>query len=67
MTFDWQTFFTALGLAFILEGLPYFLFAEKLPQVLRQLSDQPPGFLRKMGITAILFGLGLIFLIRGLS
>ncbi len=67
MTFDWQTFVTALGLALMIEGLPYFLFAEKLPKLLRQLSEQPPVFLRKMGITAILFGLGLVFLIRGIS
>ena len=43
MHFDWKIFLTALGLAFILEGLPYFLAAEKMPEVLRALwSDIAP-------------------------
>ncbi|MBS3779885.1 MAG: DUF2065 domain-containing protein, partial [Desulfovermiculus sp.] len=33
MEFDFPFFLTALGLAFILEGLPYFLFAERMPSV----------------------------------
>ncbi|MFW5997450.1 MAG: DUF2065 domain-containing protein, partial [Desulfovermiculus sp.] len=47
----------ALGLAFILEGLPYFLFAERMPSVLQALLEQPPAVLRVMGVVAILAGL----------
>lgn len=64
MNFDWQTFVTALGLAFILEGLPYFLFAEKMPKVLRVLSERPALELRRLGLTAILAGLLTIYLVR---
>ncbi|MFZ5811343.1 MAG: DUF2065 domain-containing protein [Thermodesulfobacteriota bacterium] len=64
MDFDWKTFVTALGLAFILEGLPYFLAAEKMPKVLRLLSERPASELRRLGITAILAGLLTIYLVR---
>ena len=46
MEFNWKLFLTALGLAFILEGLPYFLAAEKMPTVLKALSERKPGELR---------------------
>jgi uncharacterized protein len=64
MHIDWKIFLTALGLAFILEGLPYFLAAEKMPSVLRALSERKPGELRTLGLTAILAGLLLIFVLR---
>jgi len=64
MQFDWKLFVTALGLAFVLEGLPYFLFAERMPRVLSNLARQPVKALRTLGIVAILAGLGLIFMIR---
>uniref|UniRef100_I2Q4B1 DUF2065 domain-containing protein n=1 Tax=Desulfovibrio sp. U5L TaxID=596152 RepID=I2Q4B1_9BACT len=64
MQFDWKLFLTALGLAFILEGLPYFLGAEKMPVVLRALAERRPGELRALGMTAIVAGLALIFVLR---
>jgi len=59
---DFSLFIKALGLAFIIEGIPYFLFAEKMPQVLEQLLDKSPGVLRKLGVSALLSGLVLIYL-----
>ena len=64
MHFDWKLFLTALGLAFILEGLPYFVAAEKMPTVLRALSERRPAELRSLGISAILAGLLVLFLLR---
>ena len=64
MHFDWKIFLTALGLALILEGLPYFLAAEKMPEVLRALSERKPRELRVLGMTAMLAGLLLIFVLR---
>ena len=64
MHFDWKIFLTALGLAFILEGLPYFLAAEKMPTVLKALAERRPGELRSLGVTAILAGLLLLLLLR---
>ncbi|MBG0778019.1 MAG: DUF2065 domain-containing protein [Desulfovibrionaceae bacterium] len=64
MHFDWRLFLAALGLAMVLEGIPYFLFADRMPPVLRMLSERPPRTLRFLGITAILLGLGLVLLAR---
>lgn len=65
MDFDWRLFVAALGLAFVLEGAPYFLFAEKMPAVLAQLAENGPGKLRVMGLLVMLLGLGIVFLVRG--
>ncbi|MEA4856894.1 MAG: DUF2065 domain-containing protein [Solidesulfovibrio sp.] len=67
MHFDWKLFLTALGLAFILEGLPYFLAAEKMPTVLRALSERRPRELRTLGMTAMLAGLALLFILRAMG
>jgi uncharacterized protein len=64
MELDLRLFLIALGLAFMLEGLPYFLFAERLPKMLRQLSEQPPGFIRFLGLGGMLLGLVVISLTR---
>lgn len=61
MHINWDLFFSALGLALVLEGIPYFLWAERMPSVLRLLASKSPASLRKMGLTSILFGLLLIY------
>lgn len=63
MTFDWKLLLYALGLAMILEGMPYFLWSEKMPEYLRYLSERPPAVLRKLGLAAM--GAGLLFLFLG--
>lgn len=64
MQFDWKIFLIGLGLAFILEGLPYFLAAEKMPDVLRNLAERTPKELRVLGMTAMLAGLLLLLVLR---
>ena len=66
MSFDFSLLIIALGLALILEGLPYFLFAERMPRILRILLEQPPAALRKIGVVALVLGLGLVYLGRQL-
>lgn len=66
MRLDVSLLCMALGLALILEGLPYFLFAEKMPKVLQMLLQQPPASLRRIGLSALLLGLGLVYLGRHL-
>ena len=66
MQFDVTFFLTALGLAFILEGLPYFIWAERMPTVLALLAEQPSGRLRRYGFFALLAGLVLIAFGRSL-
>ncbi|KUJ95346.1 MAG: Uncharacterized protein XD41_1655 [Desulfonauticus sp. 38_4375] len=65
MQINWELFFSALGLAFVFEGLPYFLWAEKMPSYLSFLAKQPPQSLRKMGLISILIGLLIVYLTRG--
>lgn len=64
MDFNWKIFVTALGLAFIIEGLPYFIFAERMPTILKTLAERPPSFLRGLGLMAIAVGLVVLFLVR---
>ena len=64
MNFDLSFFLCALGLALVLEGLPYFLWAEKMPSILAMLSQQSPSGLRRMGSLALMAGIVLVFLGR---
>lgn len=54
----------ALGLAFVLEGLPYFLWAERMPKVLLMLAQRKPSSLRQLGLSAIILGVLFVFLAR---
>ncbi len=67
MEFNLAFFLTALGLAFILEGIPYFIWAEKMPKFLELMSRQPASSLRRLGFTAIILGLLVIYLGRSFS
>ena len=64
MHIDWQLLFTALGLALVIEGLPYFLFAEKMPSLLKLLAEQPPKALRILGCMAMFAGLFIVFVVK---
>lgn len=64
MYIDLQTLVTALGLALVLEGLPYFIWAEKMPKVLLLMASRPAKVLRMLGLTAMLGGLLLVFIAR---
>jgi uncharacterized protein len=65
MQFDLSLFLCALGLAFILEGIPYFIWAEKMPGFLETMSRQPPSSLRRLGLIAIIAGVLVIYLGKG--
>lgn len=64
MHIDWNTLLCALGLAFVIESIPYVLFAERMRPVLRSLADQPPAMLRGMGIAAMCVGVLVVWLAR---
>ncbi|GAB6124755.1 DUF2065 domain-containing protein [Humidesulfovibrio idahonensis] len=64
MNLDWSLFFMALGLAFLLEGLPYFILAERMPGILLTLASRPPRALRILGLTSIILGVLLVALGR---
>jgi uncharacterized protein len=65
MQFDLAFFLCALGLAFVLEGIPYFIWAEKMPKFLETMSRQPTSTLRRLGLTAIIIGVLIIYLGQG--
>ena len=65
MEFDGRLFFSALGLAFILEALPYALFPDRMRQVLRALGEEDASGLRRMGLTALACGLVVLWLTLG--
>ncbi|SDK95371.1 hypothetical protein SAMN05660337_1823 [Maridesulfovibrio ferrireducens] len=60
MNIDWSFLLSALGLAFILEGIPYFLFSERMPRILISIIERGPKQLRILGLIAMIFGLLLI-------
>lgn len=65
MEFNGTLFFSALGLAFILESLPYILFPERMKEALSAVFEQGACALRRMGLFAL--GLGLVVLMLTLA
>ena len=57
-------FLTALGLALILEGMPYFLAPGTIKKTLEMIKEQPEKLLRLFGLTAMLFGVALLYLVN---
>jgi len=62
MNIDWSFLLSALGLAFIIEGIPYFVFSERMPRILISIIERGPRQLRILGMIAMIFGLLLISL-----
>lgn len=58
-------FLCVLGMVFIIEGLPYFAFPEKIKAYLIKLSELPEATLRISGLLAIIAGLILVYFGRG--
>jgi len=64
MKFQFNIFLAALGLALILESLPYFLAPEGVKKLLERIRDVNPSLLRYMGIFGIAAGLTLVAVSR---
>ncbi len=62
MTFNSTLFFSALGLAFILEALPFILFPERMKETISLLLEQDPAALRRIGLLALGVGLCVLLL-----
>ena len=56
-----KEFLCLLGLIFIIEGLPYFVFPEKLKTYLMKVTEVPDSTLRFLGLSAMIFGLILLY------
>jgi hypothetical protein len=56
-----EYFLCVLGMVFIIEGLPYFAFPEKVKSYIMKLQEMPDSILRILGLSAIITGLILIY------
>jgi len=56
-----KDFLCVLGMVFIIEGLPYFIFPEKLKIYLAKIITMPEYTLRFLGISAMIIGLILLY------
>jgi uncharacterized protein YjeT (DUF2065 family) len=56
-----EYFLCVLGMVFIIEGLPYFAFPEKIKSYIMKLQEMPNSVLRILGLSAIITGLILIY------
>jgi hypothetical protein len=56
-----EYFLSVLGMVFVLEGLPYFAFPEKVKVYLLKLQEMPDSTLRFLGMSAIITGLVLVY------
>jgi uncharacterized protein YjeT (DUF2065 family) len=56
-----EYFLCVLGMVFIIEGLPYFAFPDKVKSYIMKLQELPDSILRALGLSAIVTGLILIY------
>ena len=62
-----MTFLLSLiGLLLVIEGIPYFVFPDKMKEFMSKIPQIPSNNLRIFGIIAIIVGLSLIFVSRRL-
>jgi hypothetical protein len=54
-------FLCVMGMVFIIEGLPYLVFPEKLKPYLIKITTLPDATLRLIGISAVILGLILLY------
>lgn len=54
-------FLCVLGMVFVIEGLPYFTFPEKVKAYLLKIQEMSDSTLRLLGLSAIIAGLILVY------
>jgi uncharacterized protein YjeT (DUF2065 family) len=54
-------FLCVVGMVFIIEGIPYFAFPDKIKAYLMKLQEMPDSTLRILGLSAIITGLILVY------
>ena len=54
-------FICVLGMVFVIEGLPYFTYPDRIKSYLRKLTEIPDTKLRILGAVAVLAGLLLVY------
>lgn len=54
-------FLCVVGMVFVIEGLPYFAFPDKIKVYLLKIQEMPDSTLRFLGLFAIITGLILVY------
>lgn len=62
----WQDLLSAVALVLILEGLPYFIGPSTMRRALAYMFTLPDAVLRGMGLTLMVLGVALLFIVRRL-
>jgi len=58
-------FLSAIGLLLVIEGVLYALFPERMKHAMLRLSDLESNWLRRIGLGAAVFGVVVVWLVRG--
>ncbi|MDA8161373.1 MAG: DUF2065 domain-containing protein [Desulfobacteraceae bacterium] len=58
---------TLLGLILVIEGIPYFVFPDKMKAFMRELEKTPTNILRWIGFIIMILGLGICYLTQRLG
>jgi uncharacterized protein YjeT (DUF2065 family) len=59
-----QLIILIIGSIMVIEGLPYFLFPEKIKNYLMQIQQLDSKVLRLLGLVFIIVGLGLVYMVK---
>ena len=59
-----EFFLCVIGMVMIIEGVPYFVFPEKMKSWVRKVLEIPEGSLRRFGFVLMLIGLWLVYMGR---
>ena len=57
-----KIFLCVIGGIMVIEGLPYFIFPEKMKIWIQTLQEIPPDTLQKVGFGVVLIGLFLVYM-----
>jgi uncharacterized protein len=60
----WQDLLAAVALVFVIEGMMPFVKPERWRGVMQGITKQPNKSLRMMGLSSMLIGLGLLYVVR---
>lgn len=60
----WHDLFAALALVLVIEGMLPFLKPETWRKTMGRIADQPDNALRFMGLTSMLMGVVLLYVVR---
>lgn len=64
MVHGWQDLWVALALLLVVEGIMPFIKPGRWRQMMTMIAQQPDQALRMMGLTSMLIGAGLLYVIR---